>query len=176
MIFVLFQFKFQFKFQSEKCQSSFSRNQMNVLIWASSPDRKHTENIQKTHRKHTEIIDFSFIIEIIIILSCIMFVWIDRLHNICSETPICKARWLYLQFCHTLHSVLWPLVSHLRFSMTSNTMNFTVITRKQLQHSANFIPPTPPCLARFSHDALTPPPLSRVTAWRKSSGCQWYQN
>ena len=29
---VLFQFKLQYKFQSEKCQSSFSRNQMNVLI------------------------------------------------------------------------------------------------------------------------------------------------
>ena len=97
---------------------------------------------------------------IIIILSGIMFVWIDRLHNICSETPICKARWLYLQFCHKLHSVLWPLVSHLRFSMTSNTINFTVITKNNYSIRPFLSPtPTPPCLARFSHDAPTPPPF-----------------
>ena len=55
MIFVLFQFKFQYKFQSEKCQSSFSRNQMKFLLSTNSPDRKHTENTQKTYRNGHEI-------------------------------------------------------------------------------------------------------------------------
>ena len=54
MIFVLFQFKLQYKCQSEKCQSSFSWIQMKFLLSTNSPDRKHTENTQKTHRKHTE--------------------------------------------------------------------------------------------------------------------------
>ena len=45
MIFVLFQFKLQYKCQSEKCQSSFSWIQMKFLLSTNSPDRKHTENI-----------------------------------------------------------------------------------------------------------------------------------